>query len=267
MTSSQSQKKRSWWLYVVLVSMVLLLLGFFLLPLVSAFFQPGNSVSASTQVPGFFSKTGAQLEDEARGYELVLQREPENQTALRGLLEAKLGLGDIPGSIAPLEKLANLNPQETDYLLLLAQAKQQQSDYEGAARAYRQILAASPEDLNALQGMVNLYLTQNRPEAAIGLIQDSIKIATSSDSGNLISMQLLLGQVYANQKRYREAIAIYDRSIAEDSKDFRPVLAKALILQEQNKDEEAKPLFNTAASLAPAQYKDQIEQMAKKVET
>lgn len=261
-----SQKKRSWWLYALLVSMVLLLLGFFLLPLVSAFIQPANSLSTSATSSPFSSKTKAQLEDEARGYELVLQREPDNQTALQGLLEAKLRLGDLQGSIAPLEKLATLNPQETDYLLLLAQAKQHQSDYEGAAQAYRQILAALPEDLNALQGMVNLYLTQNRPEAAIGLIQDSIKIATGSDSGNLSSMQLLLGQVYANQKRYQEAIAIYDRAIAEDSKDFRPVLAKALILQEQKKNEEAKPLFNTAASLAPAQYKDQIEQMAETVE-
>jgi tetratricopeptide (TPR) repeat protein len=71
-----------------------------------------------------------------------------------------------------------------------------------------------------------------------------------------------LGGVYANQKRYSEAIAVYDESIKANKQDFRPVLAKALVLKEQGKTAEAKPLFTTAVSLAPAQYKDQVERLA-----
>ena len=50
----------------------------------------------------------------------------------------------------------------------------------------------------------------------------------------------------------------YDQAIKKDPKDFRPVLAKAMLLKEQGKITEAKPLFDSAVALAPAQYKDEI---------
>jgi tetratricopeptide (TPR) repeat protein len=113
---------------------------------------------------------------------------------------------------------------------------------------------------------VSLLSEQNRPEAAIGLLQDTLKTATPINdmkpgTVDIISVQLLLGQVYASQKRFAEALAIYDEAIKTDKQDFRPVLAKGLILKEQGKIAEARPLFTSAVSLAPAQYKDQVKQL------
>ncbi len=260
-----SQQKRSRWLYVVLVLMLLALLGFSTLPVLSSITQGNQSLSRTV-----LAEKQEKLETEALGYQLVLEREPDNQTALRGLLEVRLKQGDIKGAISPLESLAKLNPQQTDYVILLAQTKQQVSDYEGAAAAYRQVLASNPGNIKALQGMVSLLLQQDRPEGAIGLLQDTLKIAAQansdqSNSVDITSVQLLLGQVYATQKRYAEAITIYDQALEADKQDFRPVLAKALVLQEQGKYEEAQPLFNTAVSLAPPMYKDQIKAMATKM--
>ena len=39
-------------------------------------------------------------------------------------------------------------------------------------------------------------------------------------------------------------------------------MGKALVLQDQGKDAEAKPLFVSAEALAPAQFKDRIKQLA-----
>jgi len=39
-------------------------------------------------------------------------------------------------------------------------------------------------------------------------------------------------------------------------------VGKALVLQDQGKDAEAKPLFVSAEALAPAQFKDRIKQLA-----
>ena len=67
----------------------------------------------------------SQLQAQARGYEMVLKREAENQVALRGLVEVRLEMKNAQGAIAPLEKLVQLNPGEQEYKMLLAQVKQQ----------------------------------------------------------------------------------------------------------------------------------------------
>jgi tetratricopeptide (TPR) repeat protein len=262
-------QKRSPWLSIVLVLAVLAFVGFSMIPLLGSVLKdnPPSAGATPRATPTISAEQQADLEAQAKGYELVVQREPQNVTALRGLLEVRLKQGDIQGAIAPLEQLAKLNPDQTNYAVLLAQAKQKIGDREGAAQTYRTILTSKPGDLNALQGLVSLLIEQNRPEAAVGLLQDTLKTATPINdiqpgSVDIISVQLLLGQVYANQQRYTEALTVYDESIKANKQDFRPVLAKALILKQQGKDAEAKPLFTTAASLAPAQYKDQVNQLA-----
>ncbi|NEN89904.1 MAG: tetratricopeptide repeat protein [Okeania sp. SIO3H1] len=263
--------KRRGFLMAVVVLIIIAFLGFSLSPLLGGLLEAnqnnGQSTPSSTQTP--VADREADLLAQARGYELVLQREPDNQTALQGLLQVKLeliqsGKGNIEEVIPPLEKLSELNPGNTDYNVLLAQAKTYTGDREGAAQIYRSLLAAKPGDLKALQGLVNLLLQQERPEAAIGLLQDTLKaapVANQVEAGSIdvVSVQLILGQVYAEQKRYDEAIAVYDEAIKGNAEDFRPVLAKAIMLREQGNNEAAQELFNLAIDLAPAGFKDQIK--------
>jgi len=53
-------------------------------------------------------------------------------------------------------------------------------------------------------------------------------------------VQLILGQVYATQQRYDKR-SLFDQAIKANNQDFRPVLAKASILNQQGKTEQAKP--------------------------
>lgn len=290
-----SKKSNRWLVNIILVVAAIALVGGSMLPLLTSTIEqsqpPTASPLASGQTP---IAQKLQLTDQVRGFELVLQREPENQTALQGLVDAKIKLGNVKGAIPSIEKLAALNPTQTQYTLLLAQAKIRTGDIAGGQNAYRAILKTNPSDNLALQGLVLTLLQQQRPDEAISFLQDTLTKATGS--ADKTTVQLLLGEVYANQKRYDEAIATYDRAIATnstdvrpflakgsvlavqkryddaialydratrlDSKDFRPVLAKASILKEQGKNDQAKPLFETAANLAPAEYKAQIQQLA-----
>jgi cytochrome c-type biogenesis protein CcmH/NrfG len=63
------------------------------------------------------------LEAQVEGYKLVLQREPDNQTALEGLANTYLQMNNPEAAIAPLEKLVTLNPDRPDYTLQLVEAK------------------------------------------------------------------------------------------------------------------------------------------------
>ncbi|MBE9009016.1 tetratricopeptide repeat protein [Pseudanabaenaceae cyanobacterium LEGE 13415] len=261
-------RKNRWLLNLVLIVATVGLLGVTMLPLItSAIGSNSQAAKPSPSPSGTATPQKADIEARARGYEEVLKREPENTTALRGLLEARLQLNDVKGVIDPLEKLAKLNPNQTEYGVLLAQAKQQLNDPEGAAEAYRSILQSKPGDLNALAGLSDLLIKQKRPEAAIGLLQDTIKQAptankTQANSVDTTAVQVLLGKVFASQKRYDEALATFDEATKTNANDFQPVLYKALVLKEQGKNDEAKPLFDKAASLAPAQFKDQITRLS-----
>ncbi|WP_017655088.1 tetratricopeptide repeat protein [Fortiea contorta] len=269
-----SQPRNRWIVQVILVVAVLAFVGVSVVPIIAAFndTQPPTQSATSNQGASPAADQKSKLQDEVRGYELVLQREPENQTALKGLLQARLQLlsqkqGDIQGVIEPLEKLAKLNPEQTEYAVLLAQAKQQIGDKEGAAQAYRNVLTRNRGDLKALQGMVGLLLDQQRPEAAIGLLQDTLSSASqinASQPGSVdaIAVQVLLGTVHAAQKNYPQALSAYDQAMNKDAQDFRPVLAKAMLLKQQGKATEAKSLFDRASALAPAQYKDEIQKTA-----
>ena len=275
-----SQPRNRWIVQVVLAVAILAFVGVSVIPIIGAFNNtpPSNQNTASSRGQSASADQKSKLEDEVRGYELVLQREPENQTALKGLFQARLQLlsqkeksevkpADIQVVIEPLEKLAKLNPEQSEYSVLLAQAKQEIGDREGAAQAYRSVLSTKPGDLKALQGMVALLISQQRPEAAIGLLQETLSNAAQANtiqpgSIDTVAVQVLLGSVHVSQKRYAEASSVYDQAIKKDPKDFRPVVAKAMLLKQQGKDAEAKPLFDSAVALAPAQYKDGIKKAA-----
>lgn len=259
------QNKRSRGVYIVLVLMLFSLIIFTGLPLVGSIVQETKSFKqeSSQQVARISSGENARLEAEAKGYQKVLEREPHNETALRELLNIRLQQQDLVGAIAPLETLAQIHPRVTEYAILLGQTKQYAADYEGAAAAYRDVLGVSPLNIMALSGLVNLFLNQNLPERAIALLQNTLTQAQETNSQNelnidLSSIQLLLGEVYTEEEKYSDAITLYDEIATAHEADFRPILAKALLLQKQGDTEAAQPLLENAYELAPPEYKDQI---------
>jgi len=261
MSSSPDNKKNKTWILVVIGIIVVAFVGVSVIPFLNNQPSPqqaNNPSSAPTQT----QPEQENLADQARGYEAVLEKEPENENALQGLIEVRIQQGDIEGALSPLEKLADLNPDQQAYRILLAQAKQQVGDLEGAANAYRSILDDQPGDTRALQGLVDLLLQQNRPEAAIGELKDTLELADSgAEEINRTGVKLLLAQVYGRTERFDGAIALYKEVADDNPEDFRPVLGQALVRQQQGNEEAAKPLYEKAFNLAPAQFKDQIKQM------
>jgi len=258
------KKKHSSWIYLVLGVMLFSLITVSALPLVGSVIE-GQQFAKNPQqeVITLSQQELTKLEAEASGYEKVLSREPNNDTALNGLLNIRLQQKDLENAIAPLETLAQLHPEQTEYSTLLAQAKQQLEDYEGAVAAYNQVLVDHPGDIYALGGITNLYLTQELPERAIALLKKTIKLATQAETPMAAgidqeAVELLLGELYSDQERYGEAIALYDQLAVANQDDFRPILAKALVLEKKGDLSAAQPVLEKAYVAAPEKYKDQI---------
>ena len=70
----------------------------------------------------------AQFKAEEKGFLAVLKREPNNQTALRGLVEIRMRTGDVPGTKAALEQLVKLNPTKKEYKEFLTALNKQVTD-------------------------------------------------------------------------------------------------------------------------------------------
>jgi tetratricopeptide (TPR) repeat protein len=250
--------RHRWVLNLVVAVSLLALTGFSLFPIFNLVLDSGAAVA--TEPNSLSTAQKNQLQSQAQGYAKVLQREPENQVALKGLLDTRLQLGDINGSLAPLEKIAALNPQTPDYTVLLAQTKQYLGDRDGATASYRTVLTVQPQNINALQGLVSLLIDAKRPEAAMGAVQTALKSAPANS--DLTPVKLLQAQIYLTQQRNADALGIYDAAIEANRDDFRPVLAKALVFKQMGNLTQAQLLMTTAVGLAPAEYKDQIQQLA-----
>ncbi len=103
------------------------------IPLVSGVFLIAMSISS---LAGMFGSTSVQpnpssqqasmeqqIASQKRGYEIVLQREPNNEIALRGLVELAIQANNLTEAIPPLEKLVKLNPNYPEYQTLLTEVK------------------------------------------------------------------------------------------------------------------------------------------------
>ncbi len=90
--------------------------------MVSLFSSGLSSQHQQKQAPVAVSQESL-LAAQERGYVGVLQREPQNQTALEGLANVRLQMNNKVGAIEPLEKLVKLHSDRADYKQLLEQAK------------------------------------------------------------------------------------------------------------------------------------------------
>ncbi len=113
-TSRQSPLQR----ILIIVSGVAFL-GTMAIPMFGMFEGKSNpSQTASTGSPAAKSPE-AQIEEIEKGYEKVLEREPNNVTALQGLAQARLKRGDLKGGLVPLKKLQAMFPQEKELAKLV----------------------------------------------------------------------------------------------------------------------------------------------------
>jgi predicted Zn-dependent protease len=201
-----------------------------------------------------------QLRAQADGYRVVLEREPDNPIALRGLIDTQLHLNEPQGAIEPRKKLVQLEPENRQLRAFLAEIQQDTGDFEGALEQLQILYEGDPKDGQVLQQLVDVQLTLGRTSEAIALLEKHLEEVPEDND-----VRLRLAFVYARNNQTEKAVVLYDKLIAADPSDFTPVLGKAIALSsatDENLRAKAPELFEQAARLAPPQVREQIQQQA-----
>ncbi|WP_066381660.1 MULTISPECIES: tetratricopeptide repeat protein [unclassified Anabaena] len=95
--------------------------AFAAIPAIQRAIQSPASVNTTTSAE-------SSLQQQAKGYELVLQREPDNQSALEKLAIMRLKLGDTQGAMELMERLVKLHPERQDYKTVFADVKKRMGE-------------------------------------------------------------------------------------------------------------------------------------------
>jgi tetratricopeptide (TPR) repeat protein len=144
-------------------------------------------------------------------------------------------------ALRELKRAANLMPDEPQAHLLLAKACEASNNWIGAVQEYQRLASMAPQE----------------PEYAYQLGKALSKLSgwsyqeISRVNPNSARLQLALGQEYAIQEKYDQALAAYRRAAELDPKLPEIHLGMAVILLEQKKYDEALAEVRREQSLVP----------------
>lgn len=179
------------------------------------------------------------------------------------LLELLIALNRKPEAITLLERLADQHPERPGLRLVLAELRRDQNDRPGAEREVRQLLNQDPNNLEALQLQALLQVETGRGLLAISQLQAALDRASKpQQQPRALDIGLLLANVLQRQGQGVQAEAVLVRLSSAFPKDQRPILAKALLLQERGDHQGAQAALALARSLTPGVEDHRLDAIA-----
>jgi len=179
------------------------------------------------------------------------------------LLELLIALNRKPEAITLLERLADQHPERPGLRLVLAELRRDQNDRPGAEREVRQLLNQDPNNLEALQLQALLQVETGRGLLAISQLQAALDRASKPQlQPRALAIGLLLANVLQRQGQGGQAEAVLVRLGSAFPKDQRPILAKALLLQERGDHRGAQAALAQARSLTPGVEDHRLDAIA-----
>ena len=147
--------------------------------------------------------------------------------------------------------------------MLLAELHRNNNDRAAAERELRQLLNLSPSRIEALQLMALLQLEQGRGGQAQSQLKSLIeKGRKPALQPGVLPLSLLLGDLQQRMGQQAEAAATYTKLAAEFPRDPRPMLALALLRQEQGNTKAAQEALAQARMRQPGSKDTRLDQVA-----
>ncbi|MEN9767626.1 MAG: hypothetical protein RLZZ32_1586 [Cyanobacteriota bacterium] len=197
----------------------------------------------------------------------LLQERLASGTASSGdqqqLLQLLLVSGNQGEATLVLERLADQEPERWQVRLLLAELRRNNNNRSGAERELRQILNLQPDRIEALQLLTVLQLEQGRgSEAQTQLKALMERYSKPSPKPQVLPIGLLLADLQQQQGQQQQAVATYSKLAGDFPRDPRPLLALALLKQEQGDTKGAQETMAQARSRQPENKDPRLDRVA-----
>ena len=179
------------------------------------------------------------------------------------LVQLLLVLNEQEEATALLEQLADQQPKRWQLRLLLAELHRNNNNRSAAERELRQLLNLSPDRIEALQLMTLLQLEQGRGNAAQAQLKAQIEKASKpAVQPQVLPLGLLLGDLQQRMGQKAAAGATYTKLSSDFPRDPRPLLALALLRQEQGDTKAAQEALAQARKRQPGSKDSRLDRVA-----
>ena len=181
----------------------------------------------------------------------LFRRALEEKDSFPGRLysgRALLGLGQAGEAVAQLEAALVIEPDNQEAMFDLAAAHLLSQQPQQAGEVYDRILSRDPGDVDALMGKGQLLTDRNELEAARGLLQQAIKVASERPD-----LWLLQARLLHREGKAAEARLAADHAIAGDAEVADGWATGAEVLRSCGEKALASRYAEMAGQLEPGQ--------------
>ncbi|MBZ5513782.1 MAG: tetratricopeptide repeat protein [Acidobacteriia bacterium] len=183
--------------------------------------------------------------DAVRDAEAVLKINPNQEDAHRLLANIywrnlgesqpdKVAKESLGKAIEHFEALSRISPGDNDNYLVLGRLYRLNNQKDKAEAAFRKVLNADPDSRSALASLAQLYFDHGEYAEAIEQLK---KIPEGEMEPGLVAM---LAYAYSQARDYDDAVATYEKALAQDSDNLEIERAYADALANAGKTEAAR---------------------------
>ncbi|XVF08031.1 hypothetical protein REPUB_Repub06bG0190300 [Reevesia pubescens] len=200
--------------------------------------------------------TNISLEEQEKAIEEHLSQNPNDVEALRSLMEVKIKSKKLQQAIEVIDRLIELEPEDTEWPMLKAQIHSYGGDFELAKNEFEEILAKDPVRVEAFHGLVMAYSEsgQKLKELEKRIEGAMEKCKKEKKNKDFRDFKLLIAQIRVIEGNHSEALKVYEGLVKEEPRDFRPYLCMGIIYSLLKKKDDAEKQFDKFRKLVPRNH-------------
>ncbi|XP_019262521.1 PREDICTED: protein SLOW GREEN 1, chloroplastic-like [Nicotiana attenuata] len=152
---------------------------------------------------------------------------PNDVEIMRNLLENHIKNRELVDALSILNKLIELEPNETEWHFLKSHLYVHKGELELAKLGFREVISKDPYLVEAYRGLVVVAGSEDESIEEMKEIEknveEGIKMCEEENrKDEMRDFKLLLAQIWVIEGKYDEALKVYHELVDEEPSDFRP---------------------------------------------